>query len=109
MSCKVCLRKSSNSCTGYRTSRRKSCSTAPPQEKRSIFDAGHTHDLPGKLVRGEGQAAVTDKVVNQAYDGLGDTFDFYLKVYDRNSIDNAGLPLLASVHFGTNYDNAFWN
>jgi Zn-dependent metalloprotease len=47
--------------------------------------------------------------VNEAYDGLGDTFDFYLNVYQRNSIDNAGLPLNATVHFGQKYDNAFWN
>ena len=50
-----------------------------------------------------------DVSVNEAYDGLGDTFDFYLEIYMRNSIDNAGLPLDASVHFGTKYDNAFWN
>jgi Zn-dependent metalloprotease len=81
----------------------------PPQEKRTIYDAKHSQDLPGTSVRSEGQAAVADTAVDQAYDGLGDTFDFYLKVYDRNSIDNAGLPLLASVHFGNNYDNAFWN
>lgn len=81
----------------------------PPQEKRSIYDAKHTTDLPGKLVRSEGQAAVADVAVNQAYDGLGDTFNFYLKAYDRNSIDNAGMPLVASVHYDNKYDNAFWN
>jgi Zn-dependent metalloprotease len=80
-----------------------------PHPKRSIFDAGHGQHLSGKLVRSEGQAAVTDVAVNQAYDGLGDTFNFYLDIYHRNSIDNAGLPLVASVHFGKNYDNAFWN
>jgi len=84
-------------------------SLPPPQEKRSIYDAGRTHDLPGTLARSEGQAAVPDHAVNQAYDGLGDTFNFYLNVYDRNSIDNAGMPLVASVHFSKKYDNAFWN
>ena len=82
---------------------------APPQEKRSIYDAKHLQNLPGKLIRGEGSAAASDAAVNQAYDGLGDTFTFYLKVYNRNSIDNAGMPLLASVHYGKDYDNAFWN
>ncbi len=51
----------------------------------------------------------TDAPVNQAYDGLGATFDFYLNIYQRNSIDNAGLPLKATVHFDRQYDNAFWN
>ena len=29
--------------------------------------------------------------------------------YGRNSIDGAGLPLVATVHFGSDYDNAFWD
>jgi Zn-dependent metalloprotease len=82
---------------------------APPQEKRTIYDAQHTQNLPGRLVRAEGQPPVGDNAVNQAYDGLGDTFAFYLTAYQRNSIDNAGLPLVASVHFSQKYDNAFWN
>src|SRR5512132_3252436 len=47
--------------------------------------------------------------VDEAYDGLGDTFDFYEQAYDRNSIDDEGLPLDATVHYGHDYDNAFWN
>ncbi len=82
---------------------------ATPQEKRTIYDSKQTQNLPGTLVRAEGQPPVADKAVNEAYDGLGDTFDFYLAAYHRNSIDNAGLPLDASVHFGQKYDNAFWN
>ena len=30
-------------------------------------------------------------------------------VYGRNSIDDEGLPLDATVHYGRRYDNAFWN
>ncbi len=82
---------------------------APPQKKRTIYDAQQGQTLPGRLVRSEGQPPVADNAVNQAYDGLGDTFDFYLAAYQRNSIDNAGLALTASVHFGRKYDNAFWN
>ncbi len=82
---------------------------APPVVQRTIYDSGHTQTLPGSVVRSEGQAAVTDAPVNRAYDGLGDTFQFYLSAYSRNSIDNAGLPLKASVHYDQNYDNAFWN
>lgn len=82
---------------------------AAPQKRRTIADAQNTENLPGQTVRTEGQAPVSDAAVNQAYDGLGDTFDFYLAAYQRNSIDNAGLPLLASVHYSQDYDNAFWN
>ena len=76
---------------------------------RTVFDAGHRETLPGKAVRAEGQRAGRDVEVNEAYDGLGATFDFFAQVYDRNSIDDAGMPLDASVHYGVRYDNAFWN
>jgi Zn-dependent metalloprotease len=82
---------------------------AAPHNNRTIANANHTENLPGQTVRTEGQAPVADTAVNQAYDGLGDTFDFYLAAYQRNSIDNAGLPLKASVHYGQDYDNAFWD
>jgi Zn-dependent metalloprotease len=88
---------------------RQSVTGAPPQKQRTIYDSDHTQTLPGKVKRNEGQAPVKDVSVNEAYDGLGDTFDFYLKIYQRNSIDNNGLPLDASVHFDNKYNNAFWN
>ena len=50
-----------------------------------------------------------DVAVDEAYDGLGATFDFFWESYQRNSIDDQGLPLDGTVHFGRNYDNAFWN
>jgi Zn-dependent metalloprotease len=78
-------------------------------KERSIYTANHSEDLPGELVRAEGQAASKDVTVNEAYDGLGATYDFYWDVYDRNSIDDEGLPLDATVHYGKDYDNAFWN
>jgi Zn-dependent metalloprotease len=52
---------------------------------------------------------VGDGAVNQAYDGLGRTYGLYWDVYQRDSIDDAGLPLLGEVHFGVDYDNAFWD
>jgi Zn-dependent metalloprotease len=81
----------------------------PPGKRRSIYTAAHTETLPGTLVRGEGQAPVGDVAVNEAYDGLGATFDFFAAAYDRNSIDDAGMALDATVHFGQDYNNAFWN
>ena len=46
---------------------------------------------------------------NEAYDGLGATYDLYSDVYGRDSIDDEGLPLIATVHYGEDYNNAFWN
>ncbi|RKT18053.1 thermolysin metallopeptidase-like protein [Streptomyces sp. 1114.5] len=80
-----------------------------PGLNRVISDAGHGQRLPGRTVRTEGQAAVSDASVNHAYDGLGATFALYADVFGRHSIDDRGLRLDASVHYGRNYDNAFWN
>jgi Zn-dependent metalloprotease len=79
------------------------------QPHRTIYDAHHGTDLPGSKVRGEGQQPGTDATVNRAYSGLGATFELYLTVYGRDSIDGRGLPLDATVHYDEKYDNAFWN
>jgi hypothetical protein len=76
---------------------------------RAIHDAEHTQQLPGKLVRSEGQADSPDVAVNEAYDGLGDTYQLYAEQYDRDSIDDQGMQLSGSVHYDENYDNAFWD
>lgn len=84
--------------------------TTPTLEpNRTIHTAAGTSNLPGEIVRREGDAATGDAAVDEAYDGLGATFDFYAQVFRRNSIDNHGLPLTGTVHFGKDYDNAFWN
>jgi len=64
--------------------------------------------LPGKVVRREDEPESADIWVNEAYDGLGDTFDFYLNEFNRLSLDDRGMKLDATVHFGQNYNNAFW-
>jgi hypothetical protein len=80
---------------------------AGPQ--RSIHDAEQGTDLPGTKVRGEGDPATGDQAVTEAYDGLGATWALWQEVYGRNSLDGRGLPLVATVHFGHDYDNAFWD
>lgn len=82
---------------------------AVPAPDRTIFDAKNRETLPGVRVRGEDDPASGDASVDEAFDGLGATFDFYWDAYQRNGIDGAGGALLATVHYGKDYDNAFWN
>ena len=79
------------------------------QKRRTIFDARQEQTLPGRIVRGEGNGPTGDAAVDEAYDGLGATHDFFWDVFDRDSIDDDGLPLNATVHFGDAYNNAFWD
>lgn len=83
--------------------------TSPAGKRRSIYSAEGSDTLPGRLIRGEGQSASGDPAVDEAYAALGATFDFFAEVFDRNSIDDAGMALDATVHFGRDYNNAFWN
>jgi len=76
---------------------------------RSIFDAQNTEKLPGVLVRSEDDEPVADAAVNEAFDGLGATFQLLLDAFTRDSLDGAGAPLHATVHYGDRYDNAFWD
>ncbi|WP_256106611.1 M4 family metallopeptidase [Streptomyces sp. ODS05-4] len=86
-----------------------SAEPAAPEPRRTVYDAGHRTALPGVRVRGEGEPPLRDATANRAYAGLGATHDLLWSVYARDSIDAAGLPLNATVHYDRDYDNAFWN
>jgi Zn-dependent metalloprotease len=82
--------------------------TAPAPD-RTVFDAQRREVLPGVRVRGEDDPPTNDLAVDQAFDGLGATFEFFWDAFGRTGIDDAGGHLLATVHYGQDYDNAFWN
>ncbi len=78
--------------------------------RRQIFDCKGFTDLPGDQVRSETDTKPSrDKAVNEAFDHAGTTWDFYNKVFGRESVDNRGKTLVSSVHYGQKYDNAFWD
>jgi len=76
---------------------------------RMVFDAGGSFDLPGRLVRSEGDAETGDIAVREAYRHTGRTWDFFKKIHNRNSLDDRGMTLASCVHVGRNYSNAFWD
>ena len=76
---------------------------------RVIYDARNGSNLPGTVVRKEGEDPSADVAVNEAYDGSGVTYDLYNDVYQRNSIDANGMRLDSTVHYRRGYDNAFWD
>ncbi len=78
-------------------------------KQRFVYDARFSAQLPGALVRQEGEPAVSDAAVNEAYDGAGATYDLFFQAFGRHSIDNRGMRLDSTVHYQQGYDNAFWN
>jgi Zn-dependent metalloprotease len=83
---------------------------AQPTPDRIIRDAQGGWEVTGiPIVRREGDPSNGDADVDRAYDGLGDTHAFWLDVFGRESIDDENMPLRGIVHFGEEYDNAFWD
>src|SRR5574342_1426934 len=91
--------------TAPRPGRRAGVTAEEGQKQRTISDTHNTQNLPGDVVRVKGTSPTGDPAVDEAYDGLGATYDLDWDVYDRNSIDDEGLALDATVHFGQDYDN----
>lgn len=82
---------------------------ASPGLSRIIYSADNGGSLPGRQLRAEGGAPTGDPAADEAYDGAGATYALFSEVFNRDSIDGAGLRLDSTVHFRTGYDNAFWN
>ncbi|MFD0769926.1 M4 family metallopeptidase [Bacillus sp. CGMCC 1.60114] len=75
------------------------------------YDGKNRTTLPGTLW------ADVDNIFNATRDAAavdaqyyaGVTYDYYKNKFNRNSYDNAGGALKSTVHYGSNYNNAFWN
>nr|WP_277398289.1 M4 family metallopeptidase [Neobacillus citreus] len=75
------------------------------------YDASNRSRTPGSLWTS------VDNLLNSSYESpavdahyyAGKTYDYYKNVFGRNSYDNNGGALKSTVHYGRNYNNAFWN
>ena len=90
-------------------SRAERIAAVEPVCSREVYDGGHKAALPGVLARSEGDPPVKDEMVNKVYDLTGKVFDFYLDVFNRNSIDDQGMTIISTVHHRRKFNNAFWN
>src|SRR5438445_188395 len=81
-----------------------SIAAAADADRVAIYDARHGRDLPGRRTR-----ARADLAADEARDGADKTYNFYKTIYRRNSVDDRGLTLDSTVHYGTHFDNAQWN
>lgn len=64
--------------------------------------------LPGKLIRSEGEAPISDEHADQAYDNCAKVINFYKEVFGYTFLDDASIPIISSVHFEKGYQNAQW-
>jgi Zn-dependent metalloprotease len=88
-------------------------SQLPEARNRQVFTAKSGPGLPGDLLRSEGQPASSDADADAAYDSAGDAYDYFKGQHARDSYDDAGAPLVSTVHFCPTgvpcpYPNAAW-
>jgi len=50
-----------------------------------------------------------DKAVKNVTAHAGATYDFYLSQLKRDSLDGSGMSIANSIHYGVEYNNAFWD
>ncbi|AGM28438.1 Putative metalloprotease [Mycobacteroides abscessus subsp. massiliense] len=72
-----------------------------------VFDCRQTTSLPGVAVADP--ATSKDATAQRAFDETAAVAQFYRNCFGRNSVDNAGMTLVSSIHYGVKYSNAFWN
>ena len=93
-------------------------SQRPEAKKRTVFDDSQPNpdsipDLPGTLVRSEGDPESGDPDADAAYRHAGDTYDYFWTQHGRDSYDGAGHEIRSTVHYCVYgycpYPNAFWN
>src|SRR5258706_14797775 len=78
---------------------------APPSVP--VYNCNNGVTLPGTLVSNPGSSS--DATAKRAFVETRGVAKFYQDVFGRNSIDNAGMAMLSSIHYSLNYNNAFWN
>ena len=71
----------------------------PGEPDRSVYDDECKNDLPGRLLRGEGDDPAGDPEADAVYDNLGQVFEYYSDTFGRDSYDDSGAELIASINF----------
>jgi hypothetical protein len=75
----------------------------------TVHDAGSTTSLPGTPVRSAGEPATGDVAVDEAATGIVATLAMFAEALGRDAHDDAGGTVSLTVHYGTAYNNAFWD
>lgn len=75
---------------------------------RNTYNLNGGTTLPGTLVMTETSAPHSDLSIAKAHEFAGVTYDYYWGTHGRDSYNGAGATIKSSVHYSTNYNNAFW-
>lgn len=85
--------------------------TKPMTGQIKTYTANNAQTQPGTAVSNTSNSfnTTTFKAAVSAHDYAGSVYDFYKNLFNRNSIDNNGMSIISTVHYGSAYNNAFWD
>lgn len=75
------------------------------------YTANNTTSIPGTLVTDSNNVfdSTAQRAAVDAHYYTGEVYNYYKNNFNRNSYDANGANMVSTVHYGTNYNNAFWN
>ncbi|MDQ0454149.1 M4 family metallopeptidase [Rhizobium paknamense] len=72
-----------------------------------VYDCNHSMTLPGVQIADP--ASSRDADARTTFETTSGVARFFREIFDRNSINGNGMTILSSIHYGEEYNNAFWN
>lgn len=72
------------------------------------YTANNRTSLPGTLLT-DSDNVWTDRAGVDAHAHAAQVYDYYKSKFNRNSLNGSGLQIRSTVHYSSNYNNAFWN
>ncbi len=81
----------------------------PGSRTRVVHTANNMETLPGEVVRSDGDPPAGDLAVDEAFNSSGQVLELFESQFGRRSIDGRGGTVSITVHYGRDYDNAFWD
>jgi Zn-dependent metalloprotease len=75
--------------------------------KITVYDCRNTQTLPGAPLAAPKNSK--DATAKRSFVETSAVAAFYKQAFGRNSIDDAGMTMMSSIHFGKSYNNAMWN
>lgn len=81
--------------------------------EREVYDAGNGSDLPGDIARGTNDPATGDAEVDGVHQNFALIHEYFSDRFGRDSYDDRGAPLIATVRYREDPDlpfrNAYWD
>jgi Zn-dependent metalloprotease len=72
----------------------------------TVYDCKHTETPPGTPVPTPEKSS--DPTAKRAFIEATGVAKFYQDVFNRNSIDDHGMTIMSSIHYGSKFNNAMW-